>query len=72
MWPAPEGVLTVSTAAIDAAIATANQAGWAIGSISAADLVDTQALQLAVDHLPAELDVKGSAWVSIEVTLPLD
>jgi len=72
MWPAPEGVLTINTTAIDAAIATANQAGWAIGSISTADLVDTQAFQLAVDHLPAELDVKGTAWVAIEVTLPLD
>jgi hypothetical protein len=72
MWPVPEGVLTINTAAIDAAIATANQAGWAIGSISAADLVDTQAFQLAIDHLPAELDLKGATWAAIEVTLPLD
>ena len=72
MWPAPEGILAVSTAALDAAIASASAAGWDIGSISSASLVDTQALQLAIENLPAELDVKGAAWAPIEIALPLD
>jgi hypothetical protein len=72
MWPAPEGVLAISTAALDAAIASASAAGWDIGSISSASLVDTQALQLAIENLPAELDVKGAAWAPIEIALPLD
>jgi hypothetical protein len=72
MWPAPEGFLTINTAAIDAAISLATAAGWGIGSVDSAALIDTRAFQLAVDHLPADLDVKGLTWTSIEIVLPLD
>jgi hypothetical protein len=72
MWPAPEGLLTINMAAIDAAISLATAAGWGIGSADSAALIDTQAFQLAVDHLPADLDVKGLTWTSIEIVLPLD
>jgi hypothetical protein len=71
-WPAPEGVLAISIPALDAAIESASAAGWDIGSISSAALIDTQALQLAIDNLPAGLDVNGDAWTPIEITLPLD
>jgi hypothetical protein len=72
MWPAPEGILSISTAGVDAAISSATAAGWAVGSITSAALIDTQAFQLAMDHLPADLDVKGLTWMSLEVALPLD
>jgi len=71
-WPAPDGLLTINTVAIDAAITLATAAGWGIGSVDSAALSDTRAFQLAVDHLPADLDVKGSTWTSIEIVLPLD
>jgi hypothetical protein len=71
-WPAPDGLLTINTVAINAAISLATAAGWGIGSVDSAALIDTQAFQLAVDHLPADLDVKGSTWTSIEIVLPLD
>ena len=72
MWPAPEGILAIRTAALDAAIAAAKAAGWAIGSTSSGTLADTRAYKLATDNLPAGLDVKGATWAPIEVTLPLD
>lgn len=72
MWPAPEGLLAINTASIERAVTLASEAGWAIGSVSSADLVDTQAFQLAMDHLPADLDLKGLTWMSLEVALPLD
>lgn len=72
MWPAPEGLLAINTASIERAVTLASGAGWAIGSVSSADLVDTQAFQLAMDHLPADLDLKGLTWMSLEVALPLD
>lgn len=72
MWPAPEGLLAINTASIESAVTLASEAGWAIGSVSSADLVDTQAFQLAMDHLPADLDLKGMTWMSLEVALPLD
>lgn len=72
MWPAPDGLLSINTAAVESAITLANQAGWTIGSVNSADLIDTQVFQLAMDHLPPELDVKGLTWKPLEVVLPLD
>jgi NitT/TauT family transport system substrate-binding protein len=72
MWPAPEGVLAVNSAALDAAIAAASAAGWAIGSVRSTDLIDTKALELALANLPAALDVNGATWTPLELTLPLD
>jgi len=72
MWPAPEGVLAVNSAALDAAIAAASAAGWAIGSVRSTDLIDTKALELALANLTAALDVNGATWTPLELTLPLD
>ncbi len=71
MWPASNGLFFVNTSAIDVAISAATASGWTV-SVESTDLVDLQAYQLAIDHLPAALDLTGAAWSPIEVILPLD
>ncbi|NBO52907.1 MAG: hypothetical protein EBU83_05685, partial [bacterium] len=72
MWPAPNGAFTIDDAELTRAV---NQA-VATGVVSLAppitELVDQRVVELALQNLPATIDLVGAAWTPLEVQLPLE
>ena len=71
IWPAPNGALSIDTAALTAAA----QQALAVGVITTAQaidqLIDRRVLDLALAHLPSSIELNGASWVPLTVKLPL-
>ena len=72
LWPAPDGALSIDEERLSAAVSQAVSVGLVGSAPSSADLVDRRVLELALAHLPAEIDLIGASWAPLEVQLPLE
>ena len=72
LWPAPDGALSIDEERLSAAVNQAVSVGLVGSAPSSADLVDRRVLELAMAHLPAEIDLIGASWTPLEVQLPLE
>ncbi len=72
MWPAPNGAFTIDDAELTRAVNQAVAAGVASAAPPIAELVDRSVLELALQALPATIDLVGDSWTPLEVQLPLE
>ncbi len=72
MWPAPNGAFTIDDAELTRAVNQAVATGVASAAPPIAELVDRSVLELALQALPATIDLVGDSWTPLEVQLPLE
>jgi hypothetical protein len=72
MWPAPSGAFAIDDEELTRAVNQAVAVGVASAAPSIAELVDRSVLDLALQSLPATIDLAGENWTPIEVLLPLE
>ena len=72
MWPAPNGAFAIDDAELTRAVNQAVATGVASAAPPIAELVDRSVLELALQSLPATIDLVGDSWTPLEVQLPLE
>jgi hypothetical protein len=72
MWPAPNGAFAIDDAELTRAVNQAVATGVASAAPPIAELVDRSVLELALQALPATIDLVGDSWTPLEVQLPLE
>jgi hypothetical protein len=72
MWPAPSGAFAIDDEELTRAVNQAVAVGVASAAPPIAELVDRSVLDLALQSLPATIDLAGENWTPIEVLLPLE
>ena len=72
MWPAPNGAFAIDDAELTRAVNQAVATGVASAALPIAELVDRSVLELALQSLPATIDLVGDSWTPLEVQLPLE
>ena len=72
MWPAPNGAFAIDDAELTRALNQAVATGVASAAPPIAELVDRSVLELALQALPATIDLVGDSWTPLEVQLPLE
>lgn len=72
MWPAPNGAFAIDDAELTRAVNQAVATGVASAAPPSAELVDRSVLELALQALPATIDLVGDSWTPLEVQLPLE
>ena len=72
VWPAPNGAFAIDDAELTRAVDQAVATGVASAAPPIAELVDRSVLELALQSLPATIDLVGGGWAPIEVQLPLE
>jgi hypothetical protein len=72
MWPAPNGAFAIDDAELTRAVNQAVATGVASAAPPITELVDRSVLELALQSLPATIDLVGDSWTPLEVQLPLE
>lgn len=72
MWPAPSGAFAIDDAVLTLALKQAVATGVASAAPPIEELIDRRVLDLALQSLPATIDLVGDAWTTLEVQLPLE
>jgi hypothetical protein len=72
MWPAPNGAFTIDDAELTRAVNQAVATGVVSLAPPTTELVDRRIVEIALQNLPATIDLVGAAWTPLEVQLPLE
>ncbi|MGA1353702.1 MAG: hypothetical protein ACO32I_02805 [Candidatus Limnocylindrus sp.] len=72
MWPAPNGAFAIDDAELTRAVNQAVATGVVSLAPPTTELVDRRIVEIALQNLPATIDLVGAAWTPLEVQLPLE